>query len=147
MRLHFGLTNTTYLVSALPIGSLVLQFRARKYVPWIYWLAVVLISMVGTLITDNLTDHYKVSLVTSTIGFSIAFAVTFAVWYVVERTLSIHTIFTTRREAFYWLAILFTFALGTAAGDLIAEDCKLGYVLTALLCGAIIAAITIACWR
>ena len=92
-----------------------------------------LISIVGTLITDNLVDHYGVSLETTTILFAIALAVTFAVWYAVEQTLSIHTIDTTRREAFYWLAILFTFALGTAAGDLIAERFDLGYWKSALL--------------
>ena len=118
-NLGFGLTNTTYLVGALLIAALVFQFRARKYVPGIYWLAVVLISVVGTLITDNLVDNFGVALETTTIAFSIALAVTFAAWYRSEHTLSIHTIVTTRREAFYWLAILFTFALGTAAGDLV----------------------------
>jgi uncharacterized membrane-anchored protein len=73
-------------------------------VPGIYWLAVVLISIVGTLITDNLVDNFEVPLETTTIIFSVALAVTFAVWYASERTLSIHTIYTTRREAFYWLA-------------------------------------------
>ena len=86
--------------------------------PGVYWLAVVLISVVGTLITDNLTDNFGVSLVTTTVVFSVVLAATFAAWYASEKTLSIHTIYTTRREAFYWLAVLFTFALGTAAGDL-----------------------------
>ena len=102
-------------------SALVLPVRVRRYVPWIYWLAVVLISIVGTLITDNLTDNFGVSLVTTTVVFSIVLALVFAAWYASERTLSIHTIVTTRREAFYWLAVLFTFALGTAAGDLTAE--------------------------
>ena len=97
------------------------QFRARRYVPGVYWLAVVLISVVGTLITDNLADNFGVPLVTTTIVFASCSRSTFAAWYASERTLSIHTIVTTRREAFYWLAVLFTFALGTAAGDLIAE--------------------------
>ena len=100
--------------------------------PGIYWLAVVLISIVGTLITDNLTDNFGVSLVTTTIVFSVALAATFAAWYASERTLSIHTIVTTRREAFYWLAVLFTFALGTAAGDLMAERLAVGYWQSAL---------------
>ncbi len=85
-----------------------------------------LISVVGTQITDNLTDNAGVSLVTTTIVFSIVLAAVFAAWYASERTLSIHTIFTTRRESFYWLAVLFTFALGTAAGDLTAERLNLG---------------------
>jgi len=126
-KLGFGLTNTTYVMSALLIAALVFQFRARKYVPGIYWLSVVLISVVGTLITDNLTDHYGVALETTTIIFAIALAATFAAWYRSERTLSIHSIVTTRREACYWLAILLTFALGTAAGDLTAERLSLGY--------------------
>ena len=107
--------------AALLIATLVVQFRLRRYVPPIYWLGIVLISVVGTQITDNLTDNHGVSLVTTTIVFSVALAAVFAAWYVSERTLSIHTIVTTRREVFYWLTVLFTFALGTAAGDLTAE--------------------------
>jgi uncharacterized membrane-anchored protein len=143
-NLNLGLTNTTYITGAVLIATLVFQFRARKYVPSIYWLAVVLISVVGTQITDNLVDNFGVSLVTTTIVFSIALAVTFAAWFWSERTLSIHTIYTTRREAFYWLAILFTFALGTAAGDLVAERLALGFWVSALIFGAIIAGIWLA---
>jgi uncharacterized membrane-anchored protein len=87
-----------------------------RYVPAIYWMAVVLISIVGTLITDNLSDNYDVPLEVTTAVFAGTLAVAFGVWYRAERTLSIHTIITRRRESFYWLAILFTFALGTAAG-------------------------------
>src|SRR6267378_824560 len=115
--LHLGLTGTTLLMTGLLVVALFFQMRARKYVPGIYWLAVVLISVVGTLITDNLTDNLGVSLVATTIVFAVALTVTFLVWHAKEKTLSIHSITTTRREAFYWLAILFTFALGTAAGD------------------------------
>jgi uncharacterized membrane-anchored protein len=147
MRLGLGLTGTTVFMSSLLVVALIVQFRSKAYVPWIYWLSVVLISVVGTLITDNLTDHYKVSLVTSTIGFSIALAVVFAVWYAIEKTLSVHTIVTPRREAFYWLAILFTFALGTAAGDLISERFRLGYPLSVIIFGVVIAAIAVAHWR
>ncbi|TGP19057.1 hypothetical protein EN877_32675, partial [Mesorhizobium sp. M1D.F.Ca.ET.234.01.1.1] len=103
-----------------------------------------LISVVGTLITDNLVDTFGVRLETTTIAFSVVLAATFAVWYAAERTLSIHTIFTTRREIFYWLAILFTFSLGTAAGDLVAERFDMGYLTTGLIFGGIIAAITLA---
>src|SRR5438445_11623359 len=102
----------------LLVVSLLVQLRARHYVPWRYWLTVVLVSVVGTQITDFLTDKLEISLYVSTAAFSVLLALTFAVWYAVERTLSIHTIVTTRRELFYWAAILFTFALGTAAGDL-----------------------------
>src|SRR2546423_7933530 len=120
-NLNLGLTKTTFITGALLIATLVFQFRASKYIPGIYWLGVVLISVVGTQITDNLTDNAGVSLVTTTIVFSIVLAVVFGVWYASERTLSIHTIYTTRRESFYWIAVLFTFALGTSAGALTAD--------------------------
>src|SRR3954451_20054128 len=116
-----GLTKTTFITGALLLAVLVAQFRTRRYAAGVYWLAVVLISVVGTQITDNLTDNLGVSLVITTVVFSIALAIVFAVWYASERTLSIHTIYTTRREGFYWLAVLVTFALGTAGGDLVAE--------------------------
>src|SRR4051812_45260010 len=139
-----GLTNTTYITSAALIATLVLQFRARKYIPWIYWLGIVLISVVGTQITDNLTDNAGVSLVTTTIVFSIVLAAVFGAWYASERTLSIHTIYTTRREAFYWLTVLFTFALGTAAGDLTAERLNLGFGTSALIFAGAIALVFLA---
>ena len=142
-NLGFGLTKTTYVTGALLIVLLAVQFRLRRYVPGVYWSVVVVISVFGTLITDNMTDHYNVPLTTSTIIFSIVLAAVFAGWYAVERTLSIHTIFTTRREAFYWLAILFTFALGTAAGDLSAEKLDLGYAVSILIFGGLIAAVAI----
>jgi uncharacterized membrane-anchored protein len=146
-NLNMGLTNTTFITGGVLIAVLLFQFRARKYVPGIYWLGVVLISVVGTQITDNLTDNFGVSLVTTTIVFSIALAVVFAAWYASERTLSIHTIYTTRREAFYWLAVLFTFALGTAAGDLTAERLNFGYAWSALMFAGIIAAVALAHFR
>jgi uncharacterized membrane-anchored protein len=145
-NLGLGLTTTTYIMSAVLAIVLVVQFRAPRYVPAIYWLAVVALSIVGTLVTDNLVEHFNVSLETTTVAFSIALAATFAVWYSSEKTLSIHSIYTRRREAFYWLAILFTFALGTAAGDLIAESLDVGYWKSALLFGGCIGLITIA-WR
>jgi uncharacterized membrane-anchored protein len=141
VNLGFGLTATSLIMAAILIGALVLQFGQKRYVPWSYWLAVVLISIVGTLVTDNLVDNFGVSLITTTIGFSVALAATFAVWFASEKTLSIHAIFTTKREAFYWLAILFTFALGTAAGDLVAEHFGLGYLSAGVLFGMIIASL------
>ena len=142
-----GLTKTTFMTGALLVAALVFQFRARRYVPWIYWLGIVLISVVGTQITDNLSDNMGVSLVITTVAFAIALSVTFAVWYASERTLSIHTIYTTRRESFYWLAVLFTFALGTAAGDLTAERLNLGYLVSLALFAATIGAVGIAHYR
>jgi len=143
-NLNLGLTNTTYIMASLLIAALVFQFRTHKYVPAIYWLAVVLISVVGTLITDNMVDNFGVSLVVSTSVFAAALAITFAVWFTSERTLSIHSIVTTKREAFYWLAILFTFALGTASGDLVAEKLNVGYWKSALLFAAVIGVIGLA---
>lgn len=147
VNLKLGLTGTSYVMGALLLIMLFFQFRSKKYIPGIYWVAVVLISIVGTLITDNLTDNLGVSLVTTTIIFSGALAATFVLWYVIEKTLSVHTIITTRREAFYWLAILFTFALGTAAGDLVAERFNLGYLVAALIFGALIAVVAVAHYR
>jgi uncharacterized membrane-anchored protein len=146
-NLHLGLTGTTVIMGILLAVMLFFQFRVKRYIAGIYWLAVVLLSIFGTLITDNLTDNFGVSLVTTTIIFSIALALIFIGWYKSEKTLSIHTIYTTRREAFYWLAILFTFALGTAAGDLTAERLNLGYLVSALIFGGLIAVITVAHFR
>jgi len=143
---NLGLTSTSIIMAVLLAAVLVIQFRARRYVPPVYWLAVVLISVVGTLVTDNLVDNFGVTLKETTAVFAVALAVTFAVWYRSERTLSIHSIFTTKREAFYWTAILFTFALGTAAGDLVAETFNVGYWQSALLFAGCIAAVVVA-WR
>ncbi len=115
--LGFGLRNTTAVFSAALIATMVVQFRARRYAPPVYWLAVVLVSVVGTLLTDNLTDGQGVPLWISSTVFAVLLALVFGVWFARERTLSIHTIVTTRREAFYWTTVLVTFALGTAVGD------------------------------
>jgi uncharacterized membrane-anchored protein len=144
VNLGYGLTSTTYVTAALLAILLLVQFRTRRYVPPVYWSVVVVISVFGTLITDNMTDRYNVPLTTSTPVFAALLAVVFAVWYGFERTLSIHTIVTTRREAFYWLAILFTFALGTAAGDLVAEKATLGYASSIAIFGGVIALIAAA---
>jgi uncharacterized membrane-anchored protein len=142
-NLGLGLTKTSYVMGAVLIVSLAFQFGTRRYRPGIYWLAVVLISIVGTLISDNLVDNYGVALETTTIVFGIALAATFAIWFASERTLSIHTIFTTRREAFYWLAVLFTFCLGTSAGDLMSERLNLGYLLSVGIFAGMIAAVVV----
>src|SRR5436305_12134356 len=143
-NLGFGLTNTTIVSGALLAVLLAFQFRRRRYVPPMYWSVVVVISVFGTLITDNLSDHYNVSLTTTTPIFTAVLAIVFAIWWGFERTLSIHTIVTRRREAFYWLAILFTFALGTAAGDLLAEKADLGYGVSIAIFGGAIALVAFA---
>src|SRR5712664_4739521 len=146
LAVHVGLvaSATTVIMVGFLVAALALQLRARSYVPWIYWLTVVLVSVVGTQITDLLTDKLEISLYLSTAAFACTLAATFAIWYGVERTLSIHTIVTTRRELFYWAAILFTFALGTAAGDLATEALGLGFQLGVLVFAALIALIAFA---
>lgn len=139
-----GLSATTALMAVLLAAVLVVQFSTKKYVPVVYWLAVVLISVVGTLFSDNLVDNYGVSLWTTSAIFGAGLIASFVAWYRSEKTLSIHTIVTRRREAFYWLTILFTFALGTSAGDLVAEKLAVGYLPSALIFGGVIAAITAA---
>jgi uncharacterized membrane-anchored protein len=139
-----GTVMTDAIMASLLTAMLVVQLLKRCYVPWVYWLTVVLVSVVGTQITDALTDGLEVSLYLSTTVFAMALAATFAVWYASERTLSIHTIVTTRRELFYWAAILFTFALGTAAGDLATEALGLGFNLGVIVFSAMIAALAAA---
>ncbi len=138
-NLNLGLTMTSLIMSIALVACLIVQIRSKKYTPSLYWLAVVLLSIVGTLITDNLTDNLGVSLITSSVVFSVALAGTFAAWYASEKTLSIHSVRTVKREIFYWLAILFTFALGTAVGDLMAEKMNLGYLVSTGLFGLAIA--------
>jgi hypothetical protein len=113
--------------------------RARRYVPWRYWLTVVLVSIVGTQLTDALTDGLEVSLYASTAAFGLSLVAVFFAWQACEGTLSIRSIYTRRRELFYWAAILFTFALGTAAGDLATESWGLGFRLGTLIFGGLIA--------
>ncbi|WP_030946918.1 membrane protein [Streptomyces sp. NRRL S-646] len=139
-----GLTGVSLLMSALLAVVLVVQFRTNAYRAGVYWLAVALISVVGTLVSDNLTDNMGVPLETTTTVFAILLAVVFVAWYRSERTLSIHSVDTTRRESFYWLAVLFTFALGTSAGDLVAERMDLGYWVSAVLFALAIAAVAVA---
>ncbi|WP_235201506.1 COG4705 family protein [Microbacterium sp. CH12i] len=144
VQLGLGLSITTWVMSGLLVIALIAQFVTKRYNSGIYWTVVVLISIVGTLVTDNMTDVLGIELWVSTLIFSAVLALTFGVWFARERTLSIHTIFTRRREVFYWIAILFTFALGTAAGDLISEGLGLGYVFATILFSALIGVIAIA---
>ncbi|GAA3823850.1 membrane protein [Cellulomonas soli] len=131
-------------VGALLVAVLAVQLRIRRYLAPVYWLAVVLISVMGTLVTDNLVDDHGVPLALTTTVFAVALTVTFVAWYRLERTLSIHSITSARREGFYWAAILFTFALGTAAGDLLAETLGLGYGLSVVVFAAAIGLVALA---
>lgn len=135
----FGQAITGSVMATLLAIALFVQLRARRYVPWMYWLTVVLVSVVGTQITDALTDGLGVSLYLSTTVFAAALAGIFALWYRSERTLSIQAIVTRRRELFYWAAILCTFALGTAAGDLATEALGLGFQWGVVVFGGLIA--------
>lgn len=137
-NLGLGLTVTSLLAALVLAGFLWLQLRHDRYVPWIYWFCVVFLSVVGTLITDNLSDSFGVSLYVTTAVFAVALALTFLIWHRAEHTLSIHDITTPARERYYWLAILFTFALGTAAGDLASEQLGLGYALSGAIFGGLI---------
>jgi uncharacterized membrane-anchored protein len=145
-RLGIGLTGTTLVMAALLGAALFVQVRGHGYSPWKYWLTVVLISVVGTLLTDNLVDNVGVGLVTCTVVFGAAMLMTFAIWYFREGTLSIHHVDSIGRECWYWLVILFTFALGTAAGDLLAERLNLGYFNSVVLFAATIGVVALA-WR
>lgn len=146
VNLNWGLTLTSIVMTGLLALVLCIQVSLSRYVAGVYWLTVALVSIVGTLVTDNLTDNLGVPLEASTIGFLLLLGGVFVWWYASEGTLSIHSITTRRREGFYWLAILVTFALGTAAGDLVSEGLGVGYLKTGLLCAALIAVVTIA-WR
>ncbi|GGM97765.1 membrane protein [Streptomyces fuscichromogenes] len=139
-----GLPGVSVLMTALLAVVLVVQLRTSAYRAGVYWTAVALISVVGTLISDSLTSDMGVPLETSTTVFAIALAVVFVAWYRRERTLSLHSIDTTGRESFYWLAVLFTFALGTAAGDLVSERMDFGHWLSAVLFALVIAAVALA---
>ncbi len=143
-HIGLGLVKTGFITLGVLAVVLGVQFRLRSYLPGVYWLAVVLISVFGTQVTDYLHDERGVSLTTTTIVFGIALAATLALWFAIERTLSIHTIVTSKREGFYWLTILVTFALGTATGDLVGEKFSLGYLTAAFIFAGIIAAVFVA---
>jgi uncharacterized membrane-anchored protein len=143
---NLGLTGTSLVMGTALVLALIAQFITKQYVPVVYWLAIVLISVAGTLITDNLTDNLGVPLWASSLVFATLLGITFLIWYRREGTLAMKSIVTKAREGFYWLAILFTFALGTATGDWLAESAGLGYGISALVYGLVITAIALA-WR
>jgi len=142
----FGKLSTRIVMGVLLTIALFSQLRKDRYVPWLYWFTVVLVSIVGTQITDALTDDLGVSLYMSTGVFAVALAGIFSLWYAVERSLSIHTIYSLRRELFYWSAILCTFALGTASGDLATEALGLGFQVGVFAFSALIA-VTFAAYK
>ena len=121
------------------VVALALQFAAPRYRPWIYWLAVVMVAVFGTMAADVLHIQLGVPYFASSILFAVVLAAVFAVWYSTEHTLSIHTINTRRREAFYWLTVMATFALGTATGDMTATTFHLGYFVSGVVFTILIA--------
>lgn len=125
-------------------GALVLQFRARRYGAWTYWFAVSMVAVFGTMAADVLHIGFGIPYIVSTIFFAIALVVVFILWYAVENTLSIHSITNPRRETFYWLTVVTTFALGTAAGDLTASTFGLGYLDSGILFAGLIVVVAIA---
>jgi uncharacterized membrane-anchored protein len=143
-RFQIGLTGSSLIMGTLLAIAVFFQVRTARHAPPLYWLTVVLMSVVGTLITDNMTDHFGVALAVSTGAFTLALMLVFALWYHRERTLSIHHVDSVQRELYYWLAILTTFALGTAAGDWFAEALQMGYGPAALLFGGTIALVAAA---
>lgn len=122
-----GMGGTSGVMLVITVAALALQMKLRFYSPAIYWFVIVSISTVGTLLTDNLTDNAGVSLEVTAPVFFVILLLVFSGWYRVEKDLSIHNIGTRRRESWYWLTVLFTFALGTATGDLVAEKLDIGY--------------------
>ena len=143
-NLKWGLLATSLVMSVFLIGALINQFRLKRYVPVSYWAVVVLLSIVGTLVTDLMVDDLGVSLISATVGFSVVLAIVFAAWYASEHTLAMHSVQTAKRESFYWAAIFVTFALGTAAGDFVAEASGLGYLPSTLAFAGAIALIAAA---
>ncbi|MFF8945966.1 hypothetical protein ACF1A5_27535 [Streptomyces sp. NPDC014864] len=143
MKLGVGLVNTAWIFTAVFVLVLAVQLRLKRYVPFPYWLTVVVVSVTGTLYTDILTDQLNVPLWISSAVFSVLLAVVFGVWWLRERTLSIHSVTTLPRESFYWLAVLVTFALGTATGDWTLELTGWSPGVSVLLPLGLIAAITL----
>lgn len=115
------------------VVAMAIQYAVRRYIPWVYWLAVLMVAVFGTMAADVLHVEFGVPYIASTAGFAVALAIVFSVWRVSEGTLSIHSITTTRRETFYWLAVLATFAMGTATGDLTAYTAHLGFLSSGLI--------------
>jgi uncharacterized membrane-anchored protein len=127
--------------------ALALQFHMRRYVAWTYWFAVVMVGVFGTMAADVLHVGFHVPYAASTVLYAVVLAVIFILWQRTEKTLSIHSISTARREAFYWATVVATFALGTAAGDLTSRTLGLGYLGSAILFTAIILIPVIGYWR
>ena len=142
--LGFGIADTAKVSGAVLAVLLLAQFRLDRYVPLAYWLVVVAVSVFGTLMAELLTDAYGVAPGAVTALFAASLGLVLAVWRAVERTLSLHTIVTARREAFSWAAVVLGFALGSAAGDVVVENAGLGYAVSIAIFGGLLALIAVA---
>lgn len=153
-----GETTSDYLVQRLDpilavalggiglLAVLLLQFSVRRYVAWIYWLAVIMVAIFGTMAADVLHVGFGIPYFVSASFFLISLIVIFIGWYITEKTLSIHSITTRRRELFYWATVITTFALGTAVGDLTATTLGLGYFSSGIMFAVLFALPALACW-
>jgi uncharacterized membrane-anchored protein len=146
------LVNRINPVTAVLLGfagfvvALVLQFSVRRYIAWTYWLAVVGVGVFGTMAADVLHVRFGVPYVVSSTLYAVVLAAVFISWYLTEKTLSIHSIDTARRELFYWAAVVATFAMGTALGDMTATTLHLGYLASGFLFAGVIAIPAIGFW-
>jgi uncharacterized membrane-anchored protein len=136
---HFNPYASVIMGFLVFVAVLWLQFKTRRYIPWIYWLAVLMVAIFGTMAADVTHVVLGVPYIVSTLAFAIALAIIFYLWKKTEGTLSIHSITTTRREVFYWATVLATFALGTAAGDLFAFTFNLGFLDAGIIFAVIFA--------
>jgi uncharacterized membrane-anchored protein len=130
---HFVPEIAVGLAGLVLVISLLAQFRASRYRVWTYWSAVVMVSIFGTMVADITSFIIGIPLLAATLVFAVILAAIFALWYASEKTLSVHSITTRRREGFYWATVMATFALGTVAGDLTAERLHLGYLTSAVV--------------
>lgn len=128
------------------VVALTLQLLVRRYIPWVYWLAVIMVAIFGTMAADVAHIVLGIPYQVSTVCFASALAIIFVIWYVSEKTLSIHTIYSGRRELFYWATVMATFALGTAAGDMTASTLHLGYFPSFVLFAVLFALPALAYW-
>lgn len=129
------------------VAALLLQFATRRYVAWVYWLAVAMVAIFGTMVADVMHVVLGIPYLVSTTFFAVVLALVFVGWYASEKTLSIHSIDDPRREIFYWTTVMSTFALGTAAGDMTAGTLGLGYLTSGIVFAVLIAVPAVAWYR
>jgi uncharacterized membrane-anchored protein len=147
LALRYGPVIAVAVTAPVFAVALILQFRARRYNAWIYWFAVTMVAVFGTMAADGLHVEIGIPYSVSTTFFAVCLVVIFAAWYLSEGTLSIHSICTRRREFFYWATVCATFALGTALGDLTATTLGLGYLASGIIFTVLILIPGLAWWK